>query len=424
MKFMSAHSWKLTYSRYEWKRLVTEEATETPPTTSAVVPDKPLAEGSHQRTTAAPNVESGISSSETTRKEIVAQAQSNKINPGYSDHAKPLASARQTKEKGGSKKFAVNMAKNRGKSGKHNQSDDEVDDAVSRDTKRQKPNNEADFVTVHSVDRNSDWMVKPNRPNDSYRPSYQSNQPMFSNGQSGPIIQPQPRPNTPYHADIHRGPQIPEVLDTRPQQSSGARTPHPGPQRSSGAQILHPGQKQPPNQKGAGQHATKQSLQQNAPRGPKNHNAQPLGPKQACGAKILGYSQVNQRNQAQDSGAKTASYSQASQPNQYQTSGAKTPGYSQATSTFQPSGARTPAYSQSNRFNQASRPRTSAYTTDTTPINVWRAKTPRPDQQRGYSHSFSAQRDRQPPFYERGATGGTHRFDREDEDGGGFFAAS
>jgi len=232
--------------------------------------------------------------------------------------------------------------------------------------RNQSANDKEDKSIAERVD-NRDSLVRPNRLIDSYRPSYANNQPpnqpLYSTGQRGHVIQPNSRATTPFPQNIPRGPKKPKVLDTRSEEPSGGRTPHHG-------------ERQPYNQTNAGQPYHQTNARQHSWSQSSVHS----------GPRVQTTKKVTTLVPATLSEHEPCGYIQASRPNQ--TLG----------------GGRTPGYVIDTRFCGA--------------------ETPRPNQQQRGNQAYRERIDRQRPLARPGATGGIHyRFKDEKEDDNGLFVS-
>lgn len=245
--------------------------------------------------------------------------------------------------------------------------------------------------------RDSNSRFTPHRPVDSYRPSYSSNQRLFTT--DGDVLPPKSTPETRSPQNAPRGPKKPEVPDTtRPQQASGAKTPQWGGRRGH-------------NQAYAGNHSWSQTAYQNDTPGPDSH-AQDTQPVPGYRGRTPSHSQPSRANQAP--GARTPVHCQANHSNQ--APGPRNAGYSRGGHPTQVSRAGTPASSQGNRLNQSSGGRTPARVDDE-PSGSWGNQNAHPDRRQTITQIKKETNDPPKPYPRRGATGGTHyRFDEEEDD--------
>lgn len=327
-------------------------------------------------------------------------------SPRPSCKAKTPAPVEQPPKKRKGKKVAANTSKIL-KTRTEDQSDDneENDEAVSRHNKRRKTDNDdanperkdTNSNSLHGSAEGVDAGHTQTRPLiDSYRPSYEDNRILY--GSDGSVTRLNSRHNTQYFQNAPQGPKIPEVLDTRQQPESGARTPY------HGGRQTHP-------PRTPGRQNTELSPPQHAPQGPKNPHNQYNHSKQAGGARYRTWSPANRSSQ--NPGTKTPGWVQANRS--YDDAGSKTPGWKNR--TYEDAGSKTPGESQNHRPTSAPRGCTPGYFVDKEPSQSWK---------HGKSHFNSQQRrnennqnpnNQQQPASKPTFTGRTHhRFKDEHDD--------
>ncbi|ERF73994.1 hypothetical protein EPUS_03808 [Endocarpon pusillum Z07020] len=378
---LSVH--KLRCVRNEWKSLMKEEAAEPSSTVPAPLPGNSIS----STTIKQPDDDTFDDHDE----EIEALLSDPKHeSPRSSCKAKTPAPVEQSPKKRKGKKVAANTSKTL-KTRTEEQSDDneENDEAVSSRKKRRKTDN--DDAKPEREDTNSNsfrktalkrddghTLVKPYI--DSYRPSYEDNRIRYES--NGSVIRPNPRHNTQYFQNARQGPKIPEVLDTRQQPESGARTPY------HGGRETHP-------PRTPGRQNIELSPPQHNPQGPKNPQNQYNHSKQAGGARCRAWSPANRSSQ---------------------NSGSKTPGWNQASRAYEDAGSNTPGQSQNHRPTSAPRGRTPGYFVDNESSHSWKhGKSHFNSQQRRNENNQNPNNQRQPsskPTF----TGGTHHRFKDEQD--------
>lgn len=287
--------------------------------------------------------------------------------PPPSRPAEIKAPAQRPDESSNTTNVMANSAKNRLKSRRDEQTDEDADEGPTqaRATKRTKhikaeprvetesihDNSTFNLVTTDTTEESKNQAIPPRPFIDSYRPSYPSNQPLYSGPSSGSVSRPKSRATTPVTPNVPRGPRRSEVYVRRGQEVSGSQTPH------CGGIPQAPGSQNP-------YHNGRQSFNRN--------------------------------------------WSQSSPQN---VSRASEPPHSHESRFDSATGARTVSQTQANHGNQGFGGRTPGHTLNQT----WGNATPHSGHQQEHNQAFRGRNNRKRAFSHRGATGGVHHHFGDDD---------
>ncbi len=372
---------RLKCVRNEWKSLMKDEAEEPSSTILGSVPDSSMSSKIIKQL-------DDNASDDQDEKSKASLSDLRHKSPKSSRKGKtPVPAELSTKRKKVKKVTAITSEK---KNARQQLSDDSNNDepvpqnSIRRKTKKDDDNPEIE-ATINSVrenvERENDSDFAARSGIDSYRPSYPDNQTLYRS--DGSVVRPGPRHNTQHYPNARQGPRTPEVLGTRSQSHSGARTPYSGGGQTQG-------------QKNSGQQAMKQPLPRHTPQGPKNPQ--------------------HHRNHSHPAGgARNPAWSPAHPP--HQNSGAKTPGGNQATRTNEDPAPRMPARSGYCCPTPApSGGRTPAHFVDREPSRSWNRKNSHNNSQQRPNENSRTANSHLKSSSQRGFTGGTHHH-FEDEHG-------